>query len=218
MSQTNLNETAPTQFQDVGDISLAYRRFGKEGATPLVCLQHFTGTMNNWDPIHANRLAQDRQVILVDYRGVGRSGGEPPESMRGMAADIIAFIRTLGFEKVDIFGFSIGGMVAQQIALDAPDLVRRLLLVGTGPAGGEGMAEFTPQVKEIISRPNSTTAERQLELFFSPTATSQAAGKAWHSRIAARQADREPPSSPQVAKGQLAALAKWGQAASATAR
>ena len=211
MSQANLHETALTQFQDVGDVRLAYRRFGKEGAPPLVCLQHFTGTMNNWDPIHTNRLAQDRPVLLVDYRGVGRSSGETPDSMQGIARDIIAFIRTLDVRQVDLFAFSIGGMVAQQVVLDAPNLVRRLILVGTGPAGGEGMAEYTPQVKEIVNRPNSTAAERMLELFFSPTATSQAAGKAWLARIAARQADREPPASPQVAAGQLAALAKWGQ-------
>jgi len=211
MSQPGLHETAPTRFQEVGDLRLAYRRFGKEGASPLVCLQHFTGTMDNWDPIHTNRLAQDRPVVLVDYSGVGRSGGETPESMPGMARDIIAFIRTLGAEQVDLFGFSIGGMVAQQIALDASDLVRRLILVGTGPAGGEGMAAFSPQVEEIIGRPNSTPAERVLELFFSPTVTSQAAGKAWLARIAARQADREPLASPQVATAQLAALKLWGE-------
>jgi pimeloyl-ACP methyl ester carboxylesterase len=102
-------------------------------------------------------------------------------------------------------------MVAQQIALDAPELVRRLILAGTGPSGGEGMAAFSPQVQEIIGRPNSTEAERMLELFFSPTATSQAAGKAWLARIAARQVDREPPASPQVAAAQLAALKAWGQ-------
>ncbi len=211
MSQANLHETAPTQFQHVGDVRLAYRRFGKEGAPPLVCLQHFTGRMDNWDPIHTNRLAQDRPVVLVDYRGVGRSSGETPDSMQGMGRDIIAFIRALGAKQVDIFGFSIGGMVAQQIALDAPELVRRLLLVGTGPAGGEGMAAFSPQVHEIINRPNSTASERMLELFFSPTVTSQAAGKAWLSRIAARQADREPEASPQVAAAQLAALKEWGE-------
>jgi pimeloyl-ACP methyl ester carboxylesterase len=167
--------------------------------------------MDNWDPIHTNRLAQDRPVVLVDYRGVGRSSGETPDSMQGMGRDIIAFIRVLGAKQVDIFGFSIGGMVAQQIALDAPELVRRLILVGTGPSGGEGMAAFSPQVQEILNRPNSTAAERMLELFFSPTVTSQAAGKAWLSRIAARQADREPPASPQVAAAQLAALKEWGQ-------
>lgn len=211
MPQAILHESAPTQFQDIGDARLAFRRFGKEGAPPVVCLQHFTGTMNNWDPIHTNRLARDRPVILVDYRGVGRSDGETPDSMPGMAHDIIAFIRTLEVEKVDIFGFSIGGMVAQQVALDAPDLVRRLILVGTGPAGGEGMATFSPLVKSIIGRSNSTPEERRLELFFAPTATSQAAGKAWHARIAARKVDIEPPASPQVAPAQLSALAKWGE-------
>ena len=211
MSKTNLHESAPTQFQEIGSDRLAYRRFGKEGVPPLVCLQHFTGTMDNWDPIHTNRLAQDRPVVLVDYRGVGRSSGETPDSMQGMARDIIAFIRALGAKPVDIFGFSIGGMVAQQIVLDAPELVRRLILAGTGPSGGEGMAAFSPQVQEIIGRPNSTPAERALQLFFSPTATSQAAGKAWLARITARQVDREPAASPQVAVAQLAALKAWGQ-------
>ena len=211
MPQANLHDSAPTQFQEVGDVRLAYRRFGKEGEIPLVCLQHFTGRMDNWDPIHTNRLAQDRPVVLVDYRGVGRSSGETPDSMQGMGRDIIAFARALGAKQVDIFGFSIGGMVAQQIALDAPELVRRLIIVGTGPSGGEGMAAFSPQVQEITSRPNSTPAERALALFFSPTATSQAAGKAWLARITARQVDREPDASPQVRTAQLVALAKWGQ-------
>jgi pimeloyl-ACP methyl ester carboxylesterase len=120
MSQGNLQESASTQFQEVGDVRLAYRRFGKEGAPPLVCLQHFTGTMNNWDPVHANRLAQDRPVVLVDYRGVGRSTGQTPDSMQDIARDIIAFIQALGAEQVDLFGFSLGGMVAQQIGLDVP--------------------------------------------------------------------------------------------------
>jgi pimeloyl-ACP methyl ester carboxylesterase len=112
---------------------------------------------------------------------------------------------------VDLFGFSLGGMVAQQIALDVPKRIRRLILVGTGPSGGEGMAVFSPQVQEIFARPNSTPSDRMLDLFFSPTATSRAAGKAWLARIAARQADRETESAPQVAAAQLVALAKWGQ-------
>src|SRR5512132_4013100 len=155
MAQANLHDSAPTQFKEVGDARLAYRQFGKEGATPVVCLQHFTGRMDNWDPIHTNRLAQDRPVVLVDYRGVGRSSGETPDSMQGMGRDIIAFIRALGAKQVDIFGFSIGGMVAQQIALDASALVRRLILVGTVRSGGEGMAAFSPKVQEIIGRPPS---------------------------------------------------------------
>jgi pimeloyl-ACP methyl ester carboxylesterase len=212
MSRANTSETAPSQFQDIGDVRLAFRRFGKEGAPPVVCLQHFAGTMNNFDPIHTNRLAQDRPVVLVDYKGVGRSGGQTPDSMSGLARDIIAFIRTLGAQQVDVFGFSIGGMVAQQVALDAPHLMRRLILVGTGPAGGEGIGQFTPEVVEIVSRPGGTEVERSaLETFFSATETSQAAGKAWLARIAERKSDREPPASAQVATAQLAALAKWGK-------
>lgn len=202
--------TAPTQFQDIGDVRLAYRRFGKAGATPVVCVQHFTGTMNNWDPIHTSRLAQGREVILVDYRGVGRSEGQTPESVQALAADILAFIRTLGLPQVDVFGFSLGGFVAQQIALEAPTLVRRLILAGTGPSGGEGMADFSPQVKEIISRPNTSPDERRLALFFSPTEQSQSAGRAWLARITARQDDREPESTPRVAQAQLVAITRWG--------
>jgi pimeloyl-ACP methyl ester carboxylesterase len=210
MSNVNLSETAPTQFQDIGGVSLGYRHFGKEGAPPVVCFQHFTGTMNNFDPIHTNRLAQDRPVILVDYRGVGRSGGEMPDSMPAIAADIIAFVKALGLKEIDLFGFSIGGMVAQQVVLDAPELVRRILLAGTGPSGGEGMQEFTREVMEIVNRPNSTEQERTLDLFFSKSPTSYAAGKAWLQRIAARKLDREPEAKPQVGAAQLVALAKWG--------
>jgi pimeloyl-ACP methyl ester carboxylesterase len=210
MSNVNLNETTPTQFQDIGGVSLAYRHFGKEGAPPVVCFQHFTGTMNNFDPIHTNRLAQDRPVILVDYRGVGRSGGETPDSMPSMAADMIAFVKALGLKEIDLFGFSIGGMVAQQVALDAPELVRRTLLVGNGLSAGEGMQEFSPKVLEIVSRPNSTQQERSRDLFFSKSPTSYAAGKAWLNRIAARKLDREPESKPRVGEAQLVALAKWG--------
>lgn len=210
-AQVDLNESASTRFQMIGNTRLAYRRFGKDGPLPVVCLQHFTGTMNNWDPIHTNRLARDRTVILVDYRGVGRSEGQTPRSVPALAADIIAFIRTLGLQKADIFGFSLGGFVAQQVALDAPELVRRLLLVGTGPRGGEDMQEYTSQVKEIIARANTTSDERRLALFFAPTSTSQAAGKAWIARIGARRTDREPEETPQVAQAQLAAITQWGQ-------
>src|SRR5258708_30327841 len=109
MSNVNLNETAPTEFQDIGGVSLAYRRFGKKGAAPVVCFQHFTGTMNNFDPIHTNRLAQDRPLILVDYRGVGRSGGEMLDSMPALAADLIAFLQARSLTENDPIALSTGG-------------------------------------------------------------------------------------------------------------
>jgi len=212
MSNVNLSETAPTRLQDIGGgVNLAYRYFGKEGAPPVLCFQHFTGTMNNFDPTHTNRLAQDRPVILVDYRGVGRSGGKMPDSMPATAADMIAFVKALGLKKIDLFAFSIGGMVAQQLVFDAPELVRRILLAGTGPSGGEGMQEFSREVMDIVNRPNSTEQERTLDLFFSKKSpSSYAAGQAWLTRIAARKQDREPEAKPQVGEAQLVALAKWG--------
>jgi pimeloyl-ACP methyl ester carboxylesterase len=207
----DLHDFAPTRFQDIGGVRLAYRRFGKEGATPILCLQHFGGTMNNSDPIHTNRLAQGRAVILVDYRGVGRSEGQTPTTVQGMATDIIAFIRALGLSQVDIFGFSLGGFVAQQITIDAPELVRRLLLVGTGPEGGENMQKYTSQVTEIINRPNISSAQRRQELFFAPTDTSQAAGESWLARIDARQTDREPDPSSQAIQAEFVAITAWGK-------
>ena len=171
---------------------------------------NFTGTMNNFDPVHTKRLAQDRPVILVDHRGVGRSSGKMLDSMPAIAADLIAFVKALGLKEIDLFAFSIGGMIGQQFALDAPGLVRRILLVGTGPSGGEGMQEFSREVMDIINRPNSTIQGRTLDLFFSKSPASYAAGKAWLERIAARTLDREPETGPEVAKAQLVALAKWG--------
>jgi pimeloyl-ACP methyl ester carboxylesterase len=208
---TDLHNSAPTRFLEANGIRFAYRRFGKEGVLPMVCFQHTTGTMNNWDPIHTNRIAEDRPVVLVDYPGVGRSGGETPQTFEHTAQAMIDFVRALGADKADLFGFSIGGMIAQQIALLEPDLVRRLVLVGTAPPGGEGMASYTPKVREIVSRVGSTTEERLLELFFAPTVTSQAAGEAWLARIAERQSDREPLATPAVVQAQLAALQAWGR-------
>src|ERR1700722_9507565 len=106
MPNVNVSETAPTRFQDIGGVSLAYRRFGKEGAPPVVCFQHFTGTMNNFDPVHTNRLAQDRPVILLDYGGVCHPGGEMRHAIPATAADIIAFVKALGLKEIDLFGFS----------------------------------------------------------------------------------------------------------------
>jgi pimeloyl-ACP methyl ester carboxylesterase len=133
-----------------------------------------------------------------------------PDSMPAIAADLIAFVKALDLKEIDLFAFSIGGMIAQQFVLAAPGLVRRILLVGTGPSGGEGMQEFSREVMDIVNRPNSTIQGRTLDLFFSKSPASYAAGNAWLERIAARKLDREPETGPQVAEAQLVALAKWG--------
>src|ERR1700691_6619024 len=140
------HQTAPTRFVEANGIRFAYRRFGKTSGVPLVFNQHFRGTMDYWDPAVTDGLARNREVILFNNAGVSSSSAKVPTSFQEMGANAIAFIKALGLTKVDVLGFSIGGMVAQEITLAAPDLVRRLVLVGTVPRGGEGMEGGTDRI------------------------------------------------------------------------
>jgi pimeloyl-ACP methyl ester carboxylesterase len=144
------HQTAPTQFVEANGIRFGYRRFGKAGGVPIVFNQHYTGTMDYWDPAVTDGLARDREVILFNNAGVASSSGEVPTTFEKMGANAIAFSRALGLNKADMLGFSIGGMVAQEIALQAPDLVRKLILVGTGPRGGQGMESLTQVAQRIF--------------------------------------------------------------------
>src|SRR4029077_10427311 len=137
------HQTVPTQFVEANGIRFAYRRFGNAAGAPLVFNQHFTGTMDHWDPAVTDGFAKDREVILFNNAGVSSSSGEGPTRIEEMGANGVAFIKALRLTKVDVLGFSIGGFIAQEIVLQAPDLVRRLVLVGTGPRSGEGMATLT---------------------------------------------------------------------------
>src|SRR6266436_6072385 len=128
--------TAPTQFVEANGIRFAYRRFGKSGGVPLVLNQHFTGTMDHWDPMVTDGLAATREVILFNNAGISSTNGEVPASVEEMAANAAAFIKALGLATVDVLGFSLGGFVAQALTLAESQLVRCLVLVGTGPRGG----------------------------------------------------------------------------------
>src|SRR5207253_480202 len=133
---TSSNITAPTLFVEVANQTYAYRRFGNGAGPPLLCLQHFTGSLDNWDPAVTDPLASARQVILFDSAGIGRSTGTVPETVAGMATHALAFLDCLGIETCDLLGFSLGGMVAQQMVLDRPSVFRRMILVATAPRGG----------------------------------------------------------------------------------
>jgi pimeloyl-ACP methyl ester carboxylesterase len=206
------HQTAPTQFADAAGVRFAYRRFGKSGSVPLVFNMHFTGTMDHWDPAVTDGLAQEREVILFDNAGISSSSGEVPNSIEEMAANAAAFIRALGLTQVDVLGFSLGGLVAQQLALAEPELVRRLILLGTGPRSGEGMASLTPEAQRIFGAHYQEPDHLWLKVFFTPSEVSQAAGRAYLKRFRLRVDDRDPEVGDKVAPAQLEALAEWGAA------
>jgi pimeloyl-ACP methyl ester carboxylesterase len=201
------HDTAPTRFIEAKGVRYAYRRFGAKRGTPLVFLQHFRGNMDNWDPLVTDGLAQERPVILFNNAGVASSSGETPDTIDAAGDHVAVFVEALGLAQVDVLGFSIGGYVAQSFVLRHPHLVRRLVLVGTGPRNGEPAKD--PRVREVAGNA-VPTLEDFLFLFFSPSAGSQAAGKAFWERRHQRK-DADPPSSPQTMKAQSAALADWRQ-------
>jgi pimeloyl-ACP methyl ester carboxylesterase len=204
------HQTAPTQFVEANGIRFAYRRFGNAAGVPIVFNQHYIGTMDYWDPAVTDGLARDREVILFNNAGVSSSSGEVPTTFEEMGANAIAFIRALGLKRVDVLGFSIGGMVAQEITLQAPDLVRKLILVGTGPRGGERMESLTQVAQRIFGATYDPPEHLWLAVLFSPSEAAQAAGKAFLKRKHLRQEGRDPEVSDKVSPAQIAAMDKWG--------
>jgi pimeloyl-ACP methyl ester carboxylesterase len=206
MSDTH--NTAKTQFLDTTGVRYAYRRFGAGNKPPLVCLQHFRGGLDNWDPLVTDGLAEGGPVILFNNAGIASSGGEPANNIAGMATHVLAFLDALGIKRIDLFGFSMGGFVAQQVVLNRPGLVRRLILAGTGPEGGEGMVSYVPEVTAQATTA-VPTEDNFLFLFFAPTPTSQAAGRAFWQRRNVR-ADQDTPSSLAAMAAQAVAIGAWG--------
>src|ERR1700722_18762710 len=209
MAQHN-HQTVPTQFIEANGVRFAYRRFGNPNGVPLVFNQHFTGTMDHWDPALTDGFAKDREVILFNNAGISSSSGEVPTSIEGMAANAIAFIGALGLSKVDVLGFSIGGFVAQEIAGQAPGLVRKLVLVGTGPRGGEGMASLTPEAQQIFGASYEEPDHLWLAVHFTSSEASQAAGRDFLKGFRLPKRNRDPEATEKMAPAQLEALGKWG--------
>jgi pimeloyl-ACP methyl ester carboxylesterase len=210
MSNDSVN--APTQFLETTKEKYAYRRFGTKTATPLLLLQHFTGTLDNWDPMVTDGLAETHDVILFENAGVGRSTGKVPSTMADMAEHAFAFLDALRIKKCDVLGFSLGGMVAQKMVLDRPASVRKLILAGTAPRGGEDIMHLDkPSIGKHFQDPTLKGYDILQKIFFAPTDTSQAAGKAFIDRLMLRQKDREPISGPEIAQAQLAAFRDWEQ-------
>ncbi|MFD6210611.1 MULTISPECIES: alpha/beta fold hydrolase [unclassified Peribacillus] len=202
--------TIPTvsSYIEAEGIRFAYRKFGKETGIPLIFFIHFRGTMENWDPEMIGALAENRPIILFDNTGVGETSGETPTTISEMAKDAATFIKALGLEQVDILGFSIGGFVAQELVLQQPNLVRRIVLAGTAPQSGVNDAR--KDVHEAMTqgdRDANDALETFLFLFYSPTETSRAAGVSSLKRIFTQ---KKVESSLQVRDAQLQAIAQWG--------
>jgi pimeloyl-ACP methyl ester carboxylesterase len=210
-TETASNTTTPTQFVTVGDNNYAYRQFGSGPGVPLLFLQHFTGTLDNWDPAVTDPLALGRSVILFESAGIGRSSGKVPTTVAGMADHAMKFLDALSLTRVDVLGFSLGGMVAQVIALKRPALLRRIILTGTGPEGGVGVAMDRPELLKIFVDQQMPSSEKLLKLFFETTETSQAAGRQFVQRLARRTEDKDIPTTAEAAGAQVAAMAAWAK-------
>lgn len=202
---------APTQFIAAAGTRFAYRQVGPRGGVPWVLLNHWGAVLDNFDPRIVDGLATRHHVIAVDFRGIGGSGGSAPVSIDAMARDAIAVIRALGFAKVDLMGFSLGGMVAQDVTLKEPSLVRKLILTGTGPAGGEGIAKVGAVSWPLILKGLFTLRDPKTYLFFTATANGRNAAKAFIARTKERKSGRDKGPTPRAFLRQLKAIQAWGR-------
>jgi acetyl esterase/lipase/thioesterase domain-containing protein len=208
------SKNAVTKTVQVEGTPFAYREVGPATGVPVVFLHHFTAVLDDWDPAVVDGIAAGRRVILVDLRGVGGSGGTTPDSIEAMAGDAIAFVRALGLSTVDLLGYSLGGMVAQVIVQQRPDLVRRVILAGTAPAGDPGPAATGAILQAAIEEAAAQGKHPKHFLFFSSTPASQAAADAFLARLDERTEDRDAPVSDETTGAQITALAKWEQGTS----
>jgi pimeloyl-ACP methyl ester carboxylesterase len=204
-------EDAPARTITAGGVTYAYRELGPKGGIPVVFFVHLAATLDNWDPRIVDPIAANRHVITFDNRGVGASSGTVPDTIEAMADDAVAFITALGHERIDIFSFSLGGMIAQALIVKNPTLVRRLVLTGTGPKGGKDMDKVARTTYYDIVRATLTRSDPKEFLFFDRDAAGKAAGKAFVERLEERTTDRDAPMRLTGFRTQLKAIQTWGR-------
>lgn len=214
--------SAPNRRLVVGSQTLVYRDLGPEShrdsgpgtEVPLILLAHLGATLDEWDPRFVDAMAGERRVIAVDLPGVGGSTGQVASTIAEMARAVEAFVTTLGLNHIDLLGFSLGGFIAQQVALDAPHLIRRLVLAGTGPAGGTGIDHLTggAYVYWDMVRAALARTDAKEYLFFPRTRSGKAAARAYLGRLRERVMDRDSPIALSSFNRQISAIQAWGQA------
>src|SRR5438067_1033196 len=202
---------APTRTLSAGGVEFAYRDLGPSMGVPVVFLTHLAGVLDNWDPRVVDGIAATHRVITFDNRGVGASSGSTPTTIEEMASDAVTFIRALGLDQVDLFGFSLGGMIAQVIAHEEPQLVRKMILAGTGPAGGDGIDKVTRITYLDTARGLLTRQDPKQFLFFTRTPNGRRAAKEFLARLSERTDDRDKAISIRSFQAQLKAIHQWGQ-------
>jgi pimeloyl-ACP methyl ester carboxylesterase len=204
-------KNAPTHTVDAGGVQFAYRQLGPSTGVPVVFLTHLAAVLDNWDPRVVDGIAAKHRVITFDNRGVGASSGSTPTTIEEMASDAVTFIRALGFDQVDLFGFSMGGMIAQVIAQEEPQLVRKMIIAGTGPAGGEGIDKVTRISYLDTARGLLTHQDPKQFLFFTRTPNGRRAGEEFLARLDERTDERDKAISLGSFSAQLKAIHRWGQ-------
>ena len=200
---------APTRTIAAGGVNFAYRELGPKTGVPVIFFVHLAGTLDNWDPAVIDPIAAKHHVITFDNRGVGASSGAVPDTIEAMAEDAVTFIKALGFDKVDIFSFSLGGMIAQALVVRHPELVRKLILTGTGPAGGTGIDARTTYYDML--RATLTRQDPKEFLFFNRNTTGKRAARAFVGRLKERTAGRDANISIKAFQTQLKAIKRWGR-------
>ena len=204
-------EYVPTRSINVRGTKFVYRELGPETGIPVVFLNHLFGELDRWDPRVVDGIAAKRRVIVFDNRGVGASEGSTPSSVEAMAHDAIAFVRALGFEQVDLFGYSLGGFISQVIALEEPQLVRRIILAGTGPAGGSGIDKIVQIMVRALIKGGLTFRHPEFYLFFTSTSNGRRAARSFLRRLKERRHNRDKSVSPGALFAQLKAIRAWGR-------
>ncbi|MEV0547289.1 alpha/beta hydrolase [Nocardia salmonicida] len=202
---------APTRTIAAGGVTYAYRELGPKGGIPVVFFVHLAANLDNWDPRIIDPIARQRHVITFDNRGVGASTGRVPDSVEAMADDAYTFITALGFDEIDVFAFSLGGFVAQELVLKHPALIRKLVLTGTGPKGGKGIDKVAATTYRDILRATATRSDPKEFLFFNRNTVGKSAARAFIHRLAERTTDRDTPVTVTTLRTQLTAIKKWGR-------
>ena len=181
---------APTKWVDVDGTKFVYRQLGPDTGVPVIFLNHLAGELDRWDPRVVDGIAAKRRVIAFDNRGIGASEGSTPNSVAAMARDAVAFIRAMGLEQVDLLGFSLGGFISQVIAQEEPQLVRKMILAGTGPAGGTGIDNVTSITIRDMIKGALTLRHPEYYLFFTSTPNGRSAAREFLKRL--KRAHRKP--------------------------